>query len=274
MYFNNNKHIASLDKNGQLLVGAAIGITGDYLQRATELVAAGVDILGVDVANGHNESTLTVIKKLKQMFPSVPIMAGNVCTAEGYESLCLAGADCIRVGIGNGSICSTRLETGIGICQFTALMDCSEMAKKYNVPMISDGGHCGKTGNKFKALAVGSSCMILGKSLAGTTESPGRVLYKGGKRYKYYRGMASAMANLSKQERTSTNSDTTNFHVEGVEGEVEYKGSVVDEIKRICNGIKSGMSYLGVDSISTLHKIDIVFTKMTSSGLKETSTRI
>jgi len=274
MYFHNNKNIFSLDKNGKLLVGAAIGITGDFLERATKLIDAGVDILCVDVANGHNQVTLDTVRLLKEKFPNVPIMAGNVCTPEGYENLCLAGADCIRVGIGNGSICSTRLETGIGVCQFTALMDCAAMAKKYNVPMISDGGHCGKTGNKFKALAVGASCMILGKSLAGTTESPGKVMYKGGRRFKYYRGMASAMANLSKQERTGNLNVNTNFHVEGVEGEIEYKGSVQEQIVRICNGIRSGMSYLGVSSIESLHKTDIVFTKMTSSGVKETSTRI
>lgn len=273
MYFHNNKNIASLDADGKLLVGAAVGATGDYIERTEALVKAGVDIICIDVANGHNILVIEAIKLLKSRYPDLPIMAGNVCTEEGYEALCLAGADCIRVGIGNGSICSTRVETGIGLCQFTALRNCSKMAKKYNVSMISDGGHTGKTGNKFKALAIGSNFVMLGKSLAGTTESPGNIIYKSGKRFKYYRGMASAMANLSKQEKQG-NDINTNFHVEGVDGIVEYKGCVNDELNRICNGIRSGMSYLGVTSIAELHNTEIIFTKVTQSGYKETVTRI
>lgn len=174
----------------------------------------------------------------------------------------------------HNSICSTRLETGIGMCQFTALLECSRIAKMYNVPMISDGGHLGKVGNKFKALAAGASCVLLGRSLAGTTESPGKIIFKNGRRFKYYRGMASAYANLSKQERLGVENVDMNFHVEGVEGEVEYKGSVTNEIVRICNGIKSGMSYVGVNTIDLLHKTDIKFTKITTSGLYETKTRV
>jgi IMP dehydrogenase len=272
MYFHNNKNIASLDSNGQLVVGAAIGVT-DYLETGKALVEAGADLLCIDVANGYNQMMSEAIQTLKKEFPHITIMAGNVCTADGYEFLCKAGADCIRVGIGNGSICSTRLQTGIGICQFSALLECSELAKKYNVAMISDGGHTGKVGNKFKAIAVGSSCVLLGRSLAGTTESPGNVIYKGGKRFKYYRGMASAYANLSKQEKLGNNINT-NFHVEGVEGEIEYKGSVHDQLQQICNGMRSGMSYLGVYSIDDLHKTDVVFNRITPSGYKETLTRV
>jgi IMP dehydrogenase len=272
MYFHNNKNIASLDHNGQLLVGAAIGIN-DYLHRASALVDAGVDVLCIDVANGYNQMMFDSINVIKKEFPYITLMVGNVCTAEGYEYLCKAGADCIRVGIGNGSICSTRLQTGIGFCQFSALLECNAIAKKYNVAMISDGGHTGKIGNKFKALAVGSSCVLLGRSLAGTTESPGKIIYKSGKRFKYYRGMASNYANLSKQERLGNNV-TTNFHVEGVEGEIEYKGSVHDQIRQICNGIRSGMSYLGVNDITELHNTDITFNKITSNGFIETKTRV
>jgi IMP dehydrogenase len=272
MYFHNNKNIASLDSNGQLVVGAAIGVT-DYLERGRALVDAGVDLLCIDVANGYNQMMADAIGCLKKAFPHITIMAGNVCTAEGYEFLCQAGADCIRVGIGNGSICSTRLQTGIGICQFSALLECSQVAKKYNVAMISDGGHTGKVGNKFKAIAVGCNAVLLGRSLAGTTESPGNVIYKGGKRFKYYRGMASAYANLSKQEKLG-NKINTNFHVEGVEGEVEYKGSVHDQLHQICNGMRSGMSYLGVYTIDELHKTDVVFNRITPSGYKETITRV
>jgi IMP dehydrogenase len=272
IYFHNNKNFASIDSNGQLVVGAAIGVT-DYLERGRHLVEAGVNVLCIDVANGYNKMVQDAVIELKTEFPNITIMAGNVCTKEGFEYLCKAGADCIRVGIGNGSICTTRLQTGVGVCQFSALLECSEIAKKYDVTMISDGGHCGKVGNKFKALAVGSRCVMLGKSLAGTTESPGEIIYKSGRRFKYYRGMASNYANLSKQEKLG-GPVNTNFHVEGIEGQVEYKGSVTDELRRICNGMRSGMSYLGVLTIEELHNTEIRFNKITSSGFNETSTRL
>jgi len=272
MYIHNNKNIASLDHNGKLLVGASVGIK-DYMERGDALVDAGVDVLCIDVANGHTEIMKNAICEIKEKYPNITIMAGNVCTAEGFEFLCKAGADCIRVGIGSGSICSTRLQTGIGVCQFSALRECSKIAKKYNVAMISDGGHLGKIGNKFKAIAVGSSVVMLGKSLAGTTESPGNIIYKKGKRVKYYRGMASSYANLSKQERLG-NEISNNFHVEGVEGEVDYKGSVVDQINQICNGIRSGMSYVGVFSIDELHNTEIEFNIITQNGFSETKTRL
>lgn len=271
-HFHQYKDVATLDSNGQLIVGAAIGAQGDYLERAKALVEAGVDILSIDTANGYNQMVYDAIQTLKQTYPNTPLIAGNVCTPDGYEFLCKAGADCIRIGIGNGSICSTRLETGIGMCQFSALLECSQIAKKYNVPMLSDGGHTGKVGNKFKALAAGASCVHLGRSLAGTDESPGRVIFKKGRRFKYYRGMASTFANLSKQEKLGITSG--DFHVEGVEGEIEYKGSVKDELKRICNGIRSGMSYLGYTSLSELHSSPVRFTRISSSGFNETLTRI
>lgn len=174
----------------------------------------------------------------------------------------------------HNSICSTRLQTGIGVCQFSALLECNEIAKKYNVAMISDGGHCGKVGNKFKAIAVGAKCVMLGRSLAGTTESPGEIIYKSGKRLKYYRGMASNYANLAKQEKLGNTKLNTDFHVEGVEGEIEYKGSVKNELQQICNGMRSGMSYLGVYNIDELHNTKVEFTVLTSNGYKETLTRI
>lgn len=273
LYFHINKNSASLDQNGKLLVGAAIGLN-NYLEHASELIDAGVDILCIDVANGYNSRVAQAVTELKEKFPNVTIMAGNVCTKDGFEYLCKAGADCIRVGIGCGSICSTRLQTGIGVCQFSALLECSEIAKKYNVAMISDGGHSGKVGNKFKALAVGAKCVMLGRSLAGTTESPGEIIYKSGKRLKYYRGMASNYANLSKQERLGNKKLNTDFHVEGVEGEIEYKGSVKNEIQRICNGMRSGMSYLGLYNIDELHDTKVNFTVLTSNGYKETLTRV
>lgn len=274
MYFHNNKNMATLDSNGRLRVGAAIGISNDWKERATQLVEAGVDIINIDVANGHNQVVANALNELKQMYPNLPIMAGNVCTAEGYEFLCKAGADCIRVGIGNGSICSTRLETGIGNCQFSALFECAHVAKKYNVPMISDGGHCGKTGNKFKALAAGASCVMLGRSLAGTTESPGEVFLRNGRRVKAYRGMASALAKMSKQQKINGKVTFNDVHVEGVDGVVEFKGSVKNIVHQICNGMRSGMSYLGFHTIDELHSESLNFAVITSSGNVETKTRV
>jgi IMP dehydrogenase len=274
MYFHHMKDVASLDQDGRLCVGAAVGISHDWKERAARLVEAGVDIINVDVANGHNTIVADAVRELKQRYPSLPIMAGNVCTAEGYEFLCEAGADCIRVGIGNGSICSTRLETGIGNCQFSALYDCSNSAKKYNVPMISDGGHCGKTGNKFKALAAGASCVLLGRSLAGTSESPGEVFFRNGRRVKAYRGMASALANVSKQQKIHGKVNLDQVTVEGVDGVVEFKGSVKNIVQQICNGMRSGMSYLGCHSLQELHNTQLQFAVITSSGNHETKTRV
>ena len=226
MKYEMNKNKYSLDNNNKLLVGAAIGIVDDYLERAKALVDAGCNIICIDVANGYNEKVATIIKEIKNLFSNkISIMAGNVCNADGFEFLCNAGADCIRVGIGNGSICSTRLVTGIGSGQFTALQQCREVARKYNVGMISDGGHLGKDGNIAKALVVGSSAMMLGKTLAATDESPGRIINRNNKRVKYYRGMASAMAMVSKAELSNKEyNDTQN--PEGVDMEIEIKGPV------------------------------------------------
>lgn len=274
-HFHQYKHVASLDSNGNLIVGAAIGTQGDFIERAQALVDSGVDLLSIDTANGYNQMVFDAIQTLKSLFPSVPIMAGNVCTPDGFEFLCKAGADCVRVGIGNGSICSTRLETGIGMCQFSALLSCSSISRKYNVPMLSDGGHTGKVGNKFKALCAGASFVHLGRSLAGTDESPGHVIFKKGRRFKYYRGMASTFANLSKLEKLKGLSHTsTDFHVEGVEGEIEYKGPLKDQLSRICNGLRSGMSYLGYTSISQLHSSPVHFTRVSSNGFYETNTHV
>lgn len=269
--------ISSLDTNKKLLVGGAIGIKGDYMERAERMIKQGVNILCLDTANGYNENVKKAIEIIKKKFPSMPLMVGNVCTAEGFEFLCKAGADCIRVGIGNGSICSTRLNTGIGNCQFSSLLECSVISKKYNIPMISDGGHLGLDGNKFKALSTGACCVMLGKTLAGTTESPGNIIFKNGKRYKYYRGMASNFANLSKNEKLGINNDENNSiltNIEGVEGEVEYKGTVNNVLDRLRNNLCSSMSYVGCNSIEELHKSHITYSIITNNGFNETKTRI
>jgi IMP dehydrogenase len=208
---------------------------------------------------------------------------GNVCNWQGYAELAKYDVDCIRVGVGNGSICTTRLETGIGKGQFSAVSECFQYKVKNGVMpnIICDGGSLGKTGNKVKALACGSSAVMLGRTLASTEESPGQIIFRNGKRFKYIRGMASTMANLSKQEKTDSTrgkSLKTKFTAEGVDGEQELSGSVVDLIEQINGGIKSGMSYLGCETIKQLHdkaqNREIIFNMVTSIGMSETGIRV
>ena len=272
MDYEMNKTTYSLDPQNRLLVGAAVGIVGDYYERATKLVEAGIDILCIDVANGFNQTVYNVVQKLKTL--NVDIMVGNVCNPEGFEFLCNAGADCIRVGIGNGSICSTRLVTGVGSGQFTALMQCRQISRKYNVGMISDGGHLGKDGNIAKAFVVGANAMILGKTVAATDETPGRIINRNNRRVKYYRGMASAMAMASKAE-ISKQEYNDNQNPEGVDMEIEIKGPVKNIIKRIESSIKSTMSYIGCLNTETLRNIenDILYYKQSAGVMSETSIR-
>jgi len=267
-----NKNKYSLDINGKLLVGAAIGIVDDYFVRAKALVDAGCNLLCVDVANGFNETVKNVIKKLKIL--DVDIMAGNVCNPEGFDFLCQAGADCIRVGIGNGSICSTRLVTGIGSGQFTSLMKCREIARRNNVGMISDGGHLGKDGNISKAFIVGSDAMMLGKTLAATDETPGNIIYRNNRRVKCYRGMASAMAMISKAEVTNKEYNLEQ-NPEGADIEVEIKGPVKDILHRIESSIKSTMSYIGCETTFDLRLIekDIIYNRQSIGVINESSIR-
>jgi IMP dehydrogenase len=272
MDYEMNKNTYSLDPQNRLLVGAAVGIVGDYFERATKLVEAGINIICIDVANGFNQTVYDVVQKLKKL--NVEIMVGNVCNSEGFEYLCQAGADCIRVGIGNGSICSTRLVTGVGSGQFTALMECRKVARRYNVGMISDGGHLGKDGNIAKAFVVGCNAMILGKTLAATDETPGRIINRNNRRVKYYRGMASAMAMASKAE-LSKQEYNDNQNPEGVDMEIEIKGPVKNIVKRIESSIKSTMSYIGCKDTETLRKIeeDIIYYKQSPGVMAETSIR-
>ena len=303
-HYEDNKYKACSDANGALCVGASIGIVGDYLERLAKLVAAGADLICVDVANGFNTNVFAAIKLIRSQYPNIVLMVGNVCNWQGYAALAELDVDCIRVGIGNGSICTTRLETGIGKGQFSAVSECfkykcdihpmSSMAHMPPMPnIICDGGSLGKTGNKVKALATGACAIMLGRTLSSTEESPGSIIYRNGKRFKYIRGMASTMANLSKQEKSggsksnsnsnsnSSNSNTnTNkkIHSEGVDGEQELSGSVLDVIDQINGGLKSGMSYLGCENIKQLHnknsKGEIKFNLVTSIGMSESGIRI
>lgn len=286
-HYENNKSKACIDANGALCVGAAIGIVGDYLERLDALIIAGADLICIDVANGFNENVINVIRVIRNKYPEIVLMAGNVCNWQGYEALCSAGLDidCIRVGVGNGSICTTRLETGIGKGQFSAVSECFRY-KVMNTGVegckpniICDGGSLGKTGNKVKALACGASAIILGRTLASTEESPGQIIYRNGKRFKYIRGMASTMANLSKQEKTDGSKKLkTNFTSEGVDGEQELTGSVSDLIEQLNGGIKSGLSYLGCKDIVEVHsksaRNEIKFNLVTSIGMTETGIRV
>ena len=286
-HYENNKSKACIDTNGSLCVGAAIGIVDDYMERLDKLISVGVDLICIDVANGFNENVFKTIILIREKYKEIVLMVGNVCNWQGYQALCNYDVDCIRIGVGNGSICTTRLETGIGKGQFSAVYECFRYKVEYNTQphIICDGGSLGKTGNKVKALACGASAIMLGRTLASTEESPGTIIYRNGKRFKYIRGMASTMANISKQEKTETKTNKTNntklktkFTAEGVDGEQELTGSVVDVIEQINGGVKSGLSYLGTENINQLHdksyKGEIKFNSVTSIGMSETGIRV
>ena len=260
-----NRPYASLDRHGRLLVGAAIGVK-DYLARAESLVAADVDVLVIDIAHGHSDLAIETLKNLKDKF-EVDIIAGNVATAEGTESLIKAGADGVKVGVGPGSICITRIVTGAGVPQLTAVLNSISVAKKYNVPIIADGG-IRTSGDITKALAAGASTVMLGSVLAGTDESPGDLLIKDGRRVKVIRGMAGYGANMSKRERENIRSEVFDIVPEGIEGTVPYRGSVKDIIKQLVGGLQSGISYCGSTNITEMQN-NAEFIRVTGSGKKE-----
>lgn len=269
LYRTENKHIALLDNEHQLIVGAAVGVKGDYLERTIALVNAGCDIICIDVAHGHHTLCGNAVKEIKKLFPDVPIIAGNVCTREGVKYLYECGTDVVKVGIGGGSICITRIQTGCGMPQFTSVLECANEAKKLGITIIADGGHSGKSGNIFKALCAGASCSMLGGMLSGTDETPGDVIVKNNKKMKLIRGMAGRLSNLNKVNRTGEDIEITSFVPEGVEGYVPYKGNVKDIIHQICGGIRSGMSYIGCKTIEELHNKDIEFLRITQAGSNE-----
>ncbi len=261
---------SSKDKKGRLMVGAAIGVK-DYLERARSLLHAGADVLIIDVAHGHSENVIKVIKEIKNEF-DCELIAGNVATKEGTEDLISAGADAIKVGIGNGRICVTRLVSGAGVPQLTALIDCYEVASKYNIPIIADGGTGGLSGNIVKCLAAGASTVMLHGTLAGTEESPGVVIRKNGGKYKLYRGMASVTANIAKKEVDKKSlidqDEIDEITAEGVESLVPYKGKASEIIKQLLGGVKSGLNYIGAKNFEELKK-NAEFIRVTESGIKE-----
>jgi len=261
---------ASLDSKGSLLVGAAIGVKSGYLERAEVLVKAGVDVLVVDIAHGHSDLAINSTKALKARFPNVDVIAGNVATAEGTKALIDAGADGIKVGVGPGSICITRDVTGCGVPQLTAVLDCAKEAAKYGIPVIADGG-VRKSGDITKAIAVGASTVMLGSLLAGTDESPGNTIVKGGKKVKVIRGMAGFGANIAKNTRDKEKEkDPFDLVPEGVEAVVPYKGRVDGIIKQLVGGLKSGISYCGATNIAELRQ-NAEFIRITGAGKAEST---
>lgn len=258
---------SSTDSQGRLICGAAIGVTNDVLDRAGALVAAGVDCLVLDSAHGHSKNILTCVEKVKNAFPDVPVIAGNVATAEGTEALIKAGADCVKVGIGPGSICTTRVVAGVGVPQITAVYDAACMADKYGIPVIADGG-IKYSGDIVKALAAGANVVMLGSLLAGCDEAPGEIEIYQGRSFKVYRGMGSlgAMACGSKDRYFQTGSKK--LVPEGVEGRVPYKGLLSDTVFQLCGGIRSGMGYCGCHTVDELHT-KTKFVRITGAGLKE-----
>ncbi len=255
------------DEKGRLLVGAALGITADVLDRAAALIDAGVDVLGLDSAHGHSRNVLKCIDMIKSKYPDVQLIAGNVATAEGTRDLIKAGADCVKVGIGPGSICTTRVIAGIGVPQITAVADAAEAAAEFGIPIIADGG-IKYSGDIVKALGAGASVVMMGSLFAGCEESPGETEIYQGRQFKVYRGMGSlaAMANGSKDRYFQENAKK--LVPEGVEGRVPYKGSVTDTIYQMIGGIRSGMGYCGTPTIEDL-RTKSKFIKITGAALKE-----
>ncbi len=254
-------------KQEKLICGAAIGATKDVLDRVQLLMDAGVDVLVLDSAHGHHVNIIESVRKVKATFPNTQLVAGNIATAEAAEVLIQAGADCIKVGIGPGSICTTRIIAGIGVPQLTAIYDVAQIAKKYNIPVIADGG-IKYSGDITKALAAGANAVMIGSLVAGCKESPGELeIYEGGK-FKTYRGMGSLAA--MGQGSTDRYFQTKNQKLvpEGIEGRVVYKGLVADTIFQLLGGLRSGMGYTGCKNIQELHE-KARFIRITNASLKE-----
>ena len=262
---------ASKDKKGRPLVGSAVGVKGDFMERSEALINAGADVLVVDIAHGHSENAINTVKNIKKAFPDCELIAGNVATASGTEDLIKAGVDAVKVGVGSGSICITRVITGSGVPQLTAVYDCAKVGNDHGIPIISDGG-TRNSGDATKALAAGASSIMVGSILGGTDESPGSTITKNGKRFKIYRGMASLAASMgrrSKETGTFELADDLNDYVaEGVEAMVPYKGSVTEIITQITGGIRSGLSYCGASNIKQMQE-NAEFIKISRAGFAE-----
>ncbi len=259
--------LSAKDSQGRLLCGAAVGITANVLDRVDALVKAHVDVVVLDSAHGHSINVINCVKMIKEKYPELPVIAGNVATGEATRALIEAGVDAVKVGIGPGSICTTRVVAGIGVPQITAVMDCYEVAKEYGIPIIADGG-IKYSGDMTKAIAAGANVCMMGSMFAGCDESPGTFELYQGRKYKVYRGMGSiaAMENGSKDRYFQSNAKK--LVPEGVEGRVAYKGSVEDTVFQLMGGLRAGMGYCGTSSIEAL-KENGRFVKISAASLKE-----
>ncbi|SFA56611.1 inosine-5'-monophosphate dehydrogenase [Anoxybacillus pushchinoensis] len=258
---------AAKDEKGRLLVGAAVGVTSDTMLRVKKLVEANVDVIVVDTAHGHSKGVLETVRKIRDTYPTLNIVAGNVATAEATRDLIEAGANIIKVGIGPGSICTTRVVAGVGVPQITAIYDCATEARKYGVPIIADGG-IKYSGDIVKALAAGGHAVMLGSLLAGVSESPGETEIYQGRRFKVYRGMGSVGAMEKGSKDRYFQEDNKKFVPEGIEGRVPYKGPLADTIYQLVGGLRSGMGYCGTKNLEELRE-KTQFVRMTGAGLRE-----
>jgi IMP dehydrogenase len=263
-YPNSNK-----DRHGRLVVGAAVGVSPEVMDRAAALAESEVDALFVDSAHGHSQGILDLVEKLKIKFPGLDIIAGNVATADGAKALIDAGADCIKVGIGPGSICTTRVIAGVGVAQLSAVMDAVSEASKRGIPVIADGG-IKYSGDIVKALAGGASCVMIGSLFAGTDESPGELVLFQGRSFKVYRGMGSlaAMRKGSKDRYFQAVMEDSKLVPEGIEGRVPYRGTISAVVHQLMGGLRSGMGYVGAGSLAELRE-KAKFVRISSAGLKE-----
>ncbi|MDU6877948.1 MAG: IMP dehydrogenase [Clostridium botulinum] len=255
------------DSKGRLLCGAAVGVTKDMIERVDALVNAQVDVITVDTAHGHSKGVIEGVKKIKEKYPEIQIIAGNVATAEATRELISAGADCIKVGIGPGSICTTRVVSGVGVPQLTAVMDCVEEANKYGISVVADGG-IKYSGDIVKALAAGAKAVMMGSMFAGCAEAPGETEIYQGRSYKVYRGMGSLSAMACGSKDRYFQEDNKKLVPEGVEGRVPFKGAVTETIYQMLGGIRSGMGYLGSATLKDLYE-KATFVIQTSSGIRE-----
>jgi len=260
---------ACKDDSGRLRVGAALSVTKDFLERAQELHSKEVDVIVVDTAHGHSVGVLDQIKKIKKSMPELQIIGGNIATSDGTKALIDAGADCVKVGIGAGASCTTRIVAGIGVPQLTAVMDCVDEAKKANIPVIADGG-IRYSGDISKAIAAGADTVMLGSILAGMDESPGEFILFEGRQYKSYRGMGSlgAMQDGDGSRYFQNNTEDKKLVPEGIEGIVPYRGSVKNTIHQLMGGLRSSMGYCGGNDISDFQK-KAEFIQTTQAGVKE-----
>lgn len=258
---------AAKDRHGRLLVGAAVGVTSDTMKRVEHLVKASVDVIVLDTAHGHSEGVLGMVRQIRATYPELSIIAGNVATAEGTKALIEAGADVVKVGIGPGSICTTRVVAGVGVPQITAVYDCATEARKHGKAVIADGG-IKYSGDIIKALAAGGHVVMLGSLLAGTTESPGDTEIFQGRRFKTYRGMGSIASMEKGSKDRYFQDDAKKLVPEGIEGRMPYKGPLSDTIHQLLGGIRAGMGYCGTKDLQVLRE-EAQFIRMTGAGLRE-----